>query len=149
MPCLSTVRNQYVVLAILALCLFALCVGGCGGGSVPPASLVGTWGGKNVTSSIDPATLTVTAANASLARACGQNMQVSQALQPDASGNFSVSGTYYDPLATGHTVRLTGSVSGQIMTLTVTYTDSGAFIGTYKLMYGQQAPPFTGGGCPG
>ena len=138
----------------------ALALAGCGGSSstnnvtqVEHTAPVGMWGGTLVGSAVMPATLTLTTGGGQFAFACGQSATLTQQVQPDSSGQFSVAGTSttgFTPLSSQPT-RFNGTVTNHVMTVTLTITPvSGTPYtnGPYTVTLGQTAPTFQGA-CPG
>ena len=123
---------------------------GCGEGSSIPKTLAGSWGGTDPTDRSIPATFQVTSNGGQLALSCAREVRLSQPLQMDSSAHFSVMGVYSTPLTTStFAARLDGAVSGNTMTLTVTFIDIPSRSAEhYTLTLGKQAPPFEGS-CPG
>ena len=114
---------------------------------------IGSWGGT-LTSDATPATLTLTGSGGHFVFPCGQTADMTQAVQPDSSGRFSVAGTVtfgYVPNPPPQKARFTGTVTNHVMTvsLTVTPTTGSVFTdGPYTVTLGQTAPTFQGD-CPG
>ena len=97
----------------------------------------GTWGG-------DHAGMEVTDDGATLDYDCAHGT-IDEPLLLDGQGDFNVTGTHVtehgglqpgDGKADSHPARYTGHVEGQVMTLTVTLTDTQEEFGTFKLTFG-------------
>ena len=140
--------------------LSVLALAGCGGSSstnnvtqVEHTAPVGMWGGALVSDATMPATLTLTTHGGQFAFACGQSATLTQQVQPDGSGHFSVAGTSttgFTPLSSQPT-RFNGTVTNHVMTVTLTITPASGTPytqGPYTVTLGQTAPPFQGA-CPG
>lgn len=110
-------------------------------GPRPPsqsAVALGIWGGEHVR-------LLVTERGGSLEYDCAHG-KIDQALVSDAAGRFDLRGTHTrehggpireDEVADTHPARYSGTTDGQTMILTVTLSDSGERVGTFKLTRGQ------------
>lgn len=140
-----------------------LVLAGCGGsgGSADNVSQVGhtapagMWGGVLV-SNASPATLTLTTSGGHFAFVCGQTADMTQEVQPDNSGYFSVAGTtnlsslpQVNPVLAP--TQFTGTVTNHVMTVTLTVTPASgtpSTSGPYTVTLGQTAPIFQGA-CPG
>jgi hypothetical protein len=141
----------------------ALALAGCGGsgdtGNVSQAehtAPVGMWGGVLV-SDASPATLTLTTSGGHFAFPCSQSADMTQPVQPDPSGHFSVAGTSttaflpLSPQPTQQPTQFTGTVTNHVMTVTLTVLPAGQAPythGPYTVTLGQAAPIFQGA-CPG
>ena len=108
------------------------------GGRVPE----GTWGGRHVRLRVRAA-----GGGADVEYDCAHGT-VEGRIAVDGGGRFSVSGDHYEehagPSRAGESapryrVRLTGSVGGSLMKLTVTREDTKELIGTYSLARGREA----------
>lgn len=110
-------------------------------GPRPPsqtAVALGIWGGEHVR-------LLVTDRGGSLEYDCAHG-KIDQPLVSDAAGRFDLRGTHTrehggpvreDEVADTHPARYSGTTDGQTMNLTVTLSDSGERVGTFKLTRGQ------------
>jgi hypothetical protein len=144
-----------VLWGLFSVALLTIGLSGCGGGdgnSAPASALaVGNWGGSQTSGNswVVPATLTVTAAGGQMLIACQGVAQVSQPIVIDSNGHFSVTGTSI-PCCTPVAVptRFEGTLQNNILTLTLTNTQSGVALGTYTLRFGQN-PPAQNFVCPG
>ena len=110
--------------------------------SDPITEIKGTWGG-------DDAGLITTDSSAHVHIGCTLG-DTSLPIRPDATGHFDVAGTYNVdayPIDRGilHPARFTGSVSGNVLTLSVTLTDNGRQLGPVKLVKYQEPKM---GPCP-
>ena len=109
---------------------------GCDSGTGPPMSpVVGTWGGKD-------AGLIAADTGAHVHIGCTLGDTKGQ-IRPDATGRFSVEGTYNVdayPVSRGiiHPARFTGRITGRVMTLTVTLSDTARQLGPVTLRYGDE-----------
>jgi len=104
--------------------------------------LVGTWGGDN-------AGLIATDSSAHVHIACTAG-DVEGALQVGPDGRFDAAGRYnitLYPVAHGpdHPARFRGQVTGMVMTLTVTLTDTAVMLGPVLLTFGKEPQM---GPCP-
>jgi hypothetical protein len=122
-----------VVLAGLALFLLRDCDAG-GGPRPAPGPINGTWGGDN-------AGLFASDTTAHVHIGCTAG-DTKQGLVADAHGQFDVAGRYnvtLYPVARGpdHPARFFGSVEGDMMTLTVTLTDTAVTLGPVQLVLGR------------
>lgn len=101
----------------------------------PPKDLAGTWGGDNAGLIADD-----TSAHVHIGCTYGN---VHQQIVPSADGRFDVPGeqdiTAY-PIDRGvlHPARFSGTISGIMMTLTVTLTDTTVTLGPVLLTYGKE-----------
>lgn len=140
----------------------ALALAGCGGNSntnnvsvAEHTAPVGPWGGVLV-SDASPATLTLTMSGGHFAFVCGQTADMTQEVQPDSSGHFSVAGsTTYAGLVqaspAAQPTQFTGTVTNHVMTVTLKVTPASGnpyALGPYTVTLGQAAPIFQGA-CPG
>ena len=122
--------------AALAFAAATLALGPCDPTSVkPPKDLAGTWGGENAALIADD-----TSAHVHIGCTYGN---VHQQIIPDADGRFDVPGEQNitaHPVDRGilHPARFSGRVSGGVMTLTVTLTDTSVTLGPVKLAFGQE-----------
>ena len=98
----------------------------------------GIWGGEHVR-------LLVTDGGGSLEYDCAHG-KIDQALVWDAAGRLDLRGTHTrehggpireDESADTHPARYSGTTDGQTMILTVTLSDSGERVGTFKLTRGE------------
>ncbi len=119
---------------------FAVAVGTIGpcdptGAGGPPKDLAGTWGGNNAGMFVDD-----TSAHVHIGCTYGN---IHQRVVPDPLGQFNVPGeqdiTAY-PVDRGilHPARFSGRVTGGIMTLTITLTDTAVTLGPVVLTYGKE-----------
>lgn len=151
---------QKIVSALLIACA-GLALSGCGGsgGSANNVSQVehtaptGMWGGALVSDATMPATLTLTTSGGQFVFVCGQTADMTQEVQPDSSGHFSVAGTAAGslPQASALPAQFSGTVTNHVMTVTLTVTPasgSAYTLGPYTVTLGQTAPTFQGA-CPG
>ena len=98
----------------------------------------GVWGGQHIR-------LEVTAREASIEYDCA-HATIDQSITLDRNGRFNVSGTQFPehggPVRpgsqNGYPARFAGQVKGNVMTLTVTDSNTNESIGTFTLKYGQQ-----------
>ena len=143
-------RKWAVVGAVLGISLLAGCGGGgssSSSGPLPPADLVGNWGGG---AALVPAALSVTATGGMLSFSCGAADTLTQPLTADAAGTFDVTATQKVVLPQAGppaTVHLTGTVQGRTMTLREVNA-TGPSGPVLTLTFGQAAPPFNQV-CPG
>jgi hypothetical protein len=109
---------------------------GCMGPEIPTV-VTGEWGGEHLG-------LVVSGDGADLEYDCALG-RISGEVRPDGNGRFSVLGVYFpghggpDPVPdpqTGRPARYDGSVRGDKMTLMVTLTDTGDFVGMFSLIRG-------------
>jgi hypothetical protein len=110
-------------------------------GPRPPsqtAVALGIWGGDHVR-------LLVTDSGGSLEYDCAHG-KIDQPLVSDAAGRFDLRGTHTrehggpireDEAADTHPARYSGTTDGRTMILTVTLSDSGERVGTFKLTRGE------------
>ena len=94
----------------------------------------GTWGGDN-------AGLIASDSSAHVHIGCTAG-DTKQAVVPDAAGRFDVTGRYnitLYPVARGpdHPARFFGTVADDVMTLTVTLTDTAVTLGPVQLVFGR------------
>ena len=104
--------------------------------------VVGTWGGDN-------AGLIVNDTDVHVHIGCTLGDAVGP-IHPDADGRFEATGTYNVdayPVNRGidHPARFTGQITGQLMTLTVSLTDTARVLGPVSLIYGKEPKM---GPCP-
>jgi hypothetical protein len=104
--------------------------------------VVGTWGGDN-------AGLIVNDTDVHVHIGCTLGDAVGP-IHPDADGRFEATGTYNVdayPVNRGidHPARFTGQITGQMMTLTVSLTDTARVLGPVNLIYGKEPKM---GPCP-
>jgi len=100
-----------------------------------PKDLIGTWGGDNAALMADD-----TSAHIHIGCTYGN---IHQQLILDASGRFDLPGEQNitaHPVDRGilHPARFSGRVSGEIMTLTGTLTDTTVTLGPVRLAYGKE-----------
>jgi hypothetical protein len=104
------------------------------------APLIGTWGGPDLK-------VAVTAQGTTTEFICAHGT-IDQ-IAPDASGNFSATGTYvYEHPATGagqpntdsHAARYDGQLSGTTMRVTVTVPDKQQVFGPFTVTLGANGP---------
>ncbi len=115
---------------------------------------VGMWGGTLVSNAAQPATLTTLGGY--FVFACGQTADMTQEVQPDSSGHFSVPGSAaFGGLPAGSSppqrTQFTDTVTNRRMTVTLTVTPANGTpftTGPYTVTLGQTAPAFQGA-CPG
>jgi len=123
--------------------LTALAAMGCSAGATQDSAVVpqGTWGGPDVE-------VTVTNQGATTQFVCAHGT-IDQALEPDASGNFSATGTYvYEHPATvvgqanedSHSARYEGQLSGTTLRVTVTVPDKQQVFGPFTATLGATGP---------
>src|SRR6266550_6715299 len=110
--------------------------------STPITDVVGTWGGDN-------AGMIVTGADVHVHIGCTLGDAVGP-IHPDADGRFAATGTYSVdayPVSRGiiHPAQFTGQITGQMMTLTVSLTDTARVLGPVSLIYGKEPKM---GPCP-
>ena len=103
------------------------------------AAQTGTWGGEHVG-------LEVTEQGGAVEYDCAHGT-IDQKIVPDAGGNFDLRGTHVrergGPVRKGaaedsHPASYKGQIKGDVMTLTVTETDTGEAVGTFTLTLGRQ-----------
>ena len=104
-------------------------------GLKPPKDLAGMWGGEN-------AALIADDSSAHIHIGCTYG-DVHQRIIPDHDGRFDVPGEQNitaHPVDRGilHPARFSGRVSGGIMMLTVTLTDTTVTLGPVRLAYGKE-----------
>jgi len=104
-------------------------------GLKPPKDLAGMWGGEN-------AALIADDSSAHIHIGCTYG-DVHQQIIPDRDGRFDVPGEQNitaHPVDRGilHPARFSGRVTGGIMTLTVTLTDTTVTLGPVRLAYGKE-----------
>ena len=104
-------------------------------GAKPPKDLAGTWGGENAALIADD-----TSAHIHIGCTYGN---VHQQIIPDSDGRFDVPGEQNitaHPVDRGilHPARFSGRVSGGVMTLMVTLTDTSVTLGPVKLAFVQE-----------
>jgi hypothetical protein len=100
---------------------------------------VGLWGGEHIS-------MEVTARRTTIEYDCA-HATIDQRIALDRRGQFDVSGKQVreggpvrqNELLNSYPVQFTGRVSGTRMDLTVKRRDNGELIGTFTLVYGQQA----------
>lgn len=140
---------------------FALAGCGGSGGSNNNVSVaehtapVGMWGGILV-SDATPTTLTLTTSGGHFVFVCGQTADITQEVQPDSTGRFSVpgdvtSGGLPQPMSSAQPAQFSGTVTNHVMTVTLTVTPTSGSpytLGPYRVTLGQTAPTFQGA-CPG
>jgi hypothetical protein len=107
-----------------------------------PKDLIGTWGGENAALMADD-----TSAHIHIGCTYGN---IHQQLILDASGRFDLPGEQNitaHPVDRGieHPARFSGRVSGGMMTLTVTLTDTTVTLGPVNLVFGKEPQM---GPCP-
>lgn len=123
--------------------LAALAAMGCSAGATQDSALVppGTWGGPDVQ-------VTVSSQGATAQFVCAHGT-IDQAIEPDASGNFSANGTYvYEHPATvagqpneeSHAARYEGQLSGTTLRVTVTVPDKQQTFGPFTATLGATGP---------
>jgi hypothetical protein len=100
---------------------------------------VGTWGGEHIS-------LKATERGVEIEFDCAHAV-INRRIVTDRRGRFDVSGTYVEehggPVREGertgsYTVRFTGRITGETMTLTVRRGDAKESIGTFTLVYGRE-----------
>ena len=141
-------NKHSTTLALMSTLIPPLC--GCGGGSSSGTfvngHLVGTYGAKDISYSLQ-----LTPVGGEVPAICGIGGTLTQPVTPDANGHFDAPGVYYyGPYGSGVPVHYVGTVKGNTITLTVAPTDNTIGISTFTvtLIEGQQPPPYTGT-CPG
>lgn len=152
--------NRQIRYGASLLLIAGIALAGCGGShsndnvsNVGHTAPIGSWGGT-LTSNATPATLTLTNSGGHFDFSCGQTADITQPVQPDSTGRFSVPGTAtlgYVPNRPAQKAQFTGTVTNHVMTvsLLVTPTTGSAFTdGPYTVTFGQAAPIFQGA-CPG
>ena len=122
--------------ASVRLCLCALLFG-CADliPALPGPILSGTWGGDNA-----GAIVTDSGAHVHIGCTAGDAVQP---LVTDSAGHFAATGRYnitLYPIALGpdHPALFTGTIVGQVMTLTVALTDTTVTLGPVRLIYGRE-----------
>jgi hypothetical protein len=125
-------------LRLLPFAITLIVAAGCGNPTSPlPA---GDWGGVHLL-------LTLTATGGAAEYDCAHG-SISSPVQVDGSGRFDVAGTFVPerggPSRIGETLpeypaRYAGRIIGDLMTITVTRTDSAISVGSYSLQRGAQA----------
>lgn len=125
------------LIIVLAVATATLAIGPCDLANPvrPPKDIAGMWGGQNAGLIADD-----TSAHAHIGCTYGN---VHQQIIPDAQGRFDLPGEYNitaHPVDRGvfHPARFTGRVTGAIMTLTVTLTDTTLTLGPVQLSYGKE-----------
>ena len=149
----------FTVLIPLSVLTLAGC-GGSGGSNnnvsqVEHTAPIGMWGGVLV-SDATPATLTLTTSGGQFVFPCGQTATLTQEVQPDSTGHFSVAGDVNlgglpQPSSSAQPAQFTGTVTNHVMTVTLTVTPTSGSpytLGPYSVTLGQTAPTFQGA-CPG
>ena len=151
----------------VAFAFFATLAGfalaGCGGSGSSSSNVsqvehtapVGMWGGVLV-SDASPATLTLTTSGGHFVFPCGQTADMTEEVQPDSTGHFSVPGdvnlgTLPQPTSSAQPAQFSGTVTNHVMTVTLTITPTSGSpytLGPYSVTLGQTAPTFQGA-CPG
>ena len=157
----SVNRSVKYPVCSLTMAGITLALAGCGGSSstnnvsvAEHTAPVGLWGGTLESDVNRPAALTLTTAGGHFAFYCNQIADMTQEVQPDSSGHFSVAGNStfgFLPQRTPEPTQFTGTVTNHVMTVTLTVTPaSGASyaLGPYAVTLGQTAPTFQGD-CPG
>jgi hypothetical protein len=100
----------------------------------------GAWGGEHISLDVD-------AQGGRVEYDCAHGT-IDQRIVPDARGHFDLRGTHVrehggpvrkDETADSHPARYAGQIKGDTMSLTVTETDTKEVVGTFTLVYGQQA----------
>jgi hypothetical protein len=123
--------------------LSILAVFGCSAAtSARITEVIGTWGGDN-------AGLIVSDTDVHVHIGCTLGDAVGP-IHPDANGRFEATGTYNVdayPVSRGiiHPAQFTGQITGQMMTLTVSLTDTARVLGPVNLTYGKEPKM---GPCP-
>ena len=101
--------------------------------------IIGTWGGEHIR-------MEVTAEGAQLEYDCAHGA-IEQKITPDAQGRFELTGTHVrehggpvrrDEQENKHPARFKGQINDDMMTLTVTESDTDQSVGTFTLTHGQQ-----------
>lgn len=121
--------------------LTAVFLAACADPVSPGPVRAGTWGGNNA-----GAVVSDSGAHIHIGCTAGQ----SELLVADSSGHFTAMGRYnitLYPIATGpdHPARFHGTISGRIMTLTVTLTDTAVTLGPVRLTFSREPEM---GPCP-
>ena len=153
---------QKIVPAFL-IAFTSLTLAGCGGSGgsnnnvsqVEHTAPIGMWGGTLVSNAM-PATLTLTASGGHFVFPCGQTADMTEEVQPDSTGHFSVPGDVNlgglpQPSSSAQPAQFTGTVTNHVMTVTLTITPASGnpyTLGPYSVTLGQTAPIFQGA-CPG
>ena len=149
------------IAAVLLAASLSLIFAGCGGSSstnnvtqAEHTAPVGMWGGV-LESDASPATLTLTTSGGHWVFVCGQTADMTQEVQPDSAGRFSVPGsiTYAGLVlpSPSQPAQFNGTVTNHVMTVTLTVTPATGTsytLGPYTVTLGQAAPIFQGA-CPG
>jgi hypothetical protein len=99
----------------------------------------GTWGGEHIG-------LEVNAQGGQVEYDCAHGT-IEQKIVTDAQGNFKLRGTHVrehggpvrkDETEDAHPARYEGQIKGDMMTLTVTESDTNQLVGTFTLVFGRQ-----------
>jgi hypothetical protein len=141
-----------------ALAVSTVLLPGCGGNSgqsngtaqtnnIVNGHLIGMWGAKDLNEGLQ-----LTPTGGQLTLYCGWGGPLSQPVTLDAGSHFDVPGMYSSNVP-NLPVRYVGTVTGNILVLTVIATDSvpNVTVANYTLILGQMPPstsPYNGG-CPG
>lgn len=144
------------LMLLAAVIPFALA--GCGGSNdnildAAHTAPIGNWGSKLIGNGF-PSMLTLTNNGGHFDFSCNQTADMTQAVQPDSTGHFSVPSTVifgFFPNPQPQKAQFAGAVTNHVMTvsITVTPTTGSAFTdGPYTVTFGQTAPAFQGA-CPG
>lgn len=130
-------------LLVIPLLLFAWQEDSCRSNKVDKPAIktqrvvTGSWGGQHIT-------LNVTEDSATATMDCAHGT-INQPIEIDDAGRFEVRGTFTTetpgPLRSGgddnRSARYTGTVKADVMTLTITSTNSDEVLGSFKLTHGQ------------
>jgi len=120
-------------------CALALAVSVAAAGCTNPTPVIapGPWGGSHVR-------MDVTSTGARLEYDCADGV-IEEPLRPDGEGRFTASGIHTPghggPIRLGEVLpsfraRYQGRVDGEVMSLLVTLTETGAMLGTFELRRG-------------
>src|SRR4051794_15563558 len=123
--------------------LVALAAIGCGASATndDPSLTTGLWGGPEVQ-------VTVTSQGATTQFVCAHGT-IDQLIAPDASGNFSATGTYVfehpatvagQPNSDSHSARYDGQIVSGTMRLSVTVPDKQQVFGPFVAAFGAAGP---------
>jgi hypothetical protein len=129
--------------SFLSFLFLAGLLAGCGGGRDTPTSSpqnravpIGTWGGNGIA-------VTVNTGGATVEFDCAHGT-IDHPMTTDSAGRFSLSGTYVQehggPIGPEppdrHPAIYDGSVSGNVMTVTITLTDTNRAVGSFTAAEG-------------
>jgi hypothetical protein len=122
--------------AAFALTIISLAAVGCTTNPTPVIAL-GPWGGSHVS-------MHVTSVGARLEYDCAEGV-IEEPLRPDGEGRFTATGTHTPghggPIRAGEILpsfraRYDGHVKGEQLSLLVTFTETGAQVGSFELRHG-------------